>query len=223
MNTLLAIALAAQAISANPIIGRQVTTSGTHSRNATVAPTSTLYSSTVISGSETFGFPTTTVEFPTSYATPTPTSGGGSTYGSYWYCYFPGVQNVPAGNYTSLEPTFTDTFSFPEPTESTTGPFTDTYTGTDTGFVSTVTATAIATTDILAETDTFSVDPEPTATSDLPTDLPTTDIPTPTDFPITTDLPVTTPSPTGGWTVSTYTVVGPASATQMIECFRAFD
>ncbi|KAG8698145.1 hypothetical protein FRC08_006106 [Ceratobasidium sp. 394] len=226
MNSLLAIALAAQVVSANPIIGRQVATSGTHSRNATAAPTSTVHQSTVvISDSETSGFPTTTVEFPTSYATPTPTSRGGS-HGSYWYCYFPGTQNAPTGTYTSLEPTFTDTFSFPEPTDSTTGPFTDTFTETDTGFISTVTPTAIATTDILteteAETDTLSVDPEPTDTDTVtPTsiDFTVTDLPTPTD---TIDLPITTaPSPTGGpGGVHTYTIIGPASATQVIECIR---
>ncbi|KAG9077509.1 hypothetical protein FS749_010600 [Ceratobasidium sp. UAMH 11750] len=219
MNSLLAIALAAQVVSANPITASRIFPSNA----TTVAPTSTLHPSTVISGSETFGFPATTVEFPTPYATPAPTSGGGWTYGSYiWYCHLADTQNVPTDNYTSLEPTFTNTFSFPEPTESTTGVFTDTFAGADTGFVSTATATAIATSDILteteAETDTLFVDPEPTATSDLPIDFPT-----PTDFPATTDFPVITPSPTGGWAVSTHTVVGPASATRVIECFRAFD
>ncbi|KAG8679906.1 hypothetical protein FRC08_016665 [Ceratobasidium sp. 394] len=218
MYYLLAIALAAQVVSANPIIGRQVTTSSTHSRNGSVAPTSTVHPSTVvISDSETSIFPTsTTVGFPTS-ATPTPTSRGGS-HGSYLYCYFPSAQNASTGIYTTLEPTFTDTFSLPEPTESTTGAFTDTFietdteTYTDTGFVSTATATAIATTDIETETDTFSV-PEPTATSD-PTDTDTATA-TSIDFPVTT-----APSPTGGWGAATYTIVGPASATQVVECIR---
>ncbi|KAG8686843.1 hypothetical protein FRC08_012306 [Ceratobasidium sp. 394] len=222
MYSLLAIALAAQVVSANPIIGRQVTTSAAHSRNATAAPTSLLHSSTVvISDSETSIFPTsTTVQFPTS-ATPTPTSRGGS-HGSYLYCYFPSAQNASTGIYTTLEPTFTDTFLLPEPTESTTGAFTDTFTdtfietdtetSTDTGVISTVTATAIATTDIETETDTFSA-PEPTATSD-PTDTDTATA-TSIDFPVTT-----APSPTGGWGATTYTIVGPASATQVVECIR---
>jgi len=222
MNSVLALALAAQVVVANPVIRRQVTTSRAATTGTVTIPISSILTSAEFTETDTIPSATTY----TVSEGPATTAVGGSD-GSYWFCSFPG-SSEPTATYSLPEPTDvpTDTITatFPEITETIssiietdTEIVTDTDTDTETisasvfkrqVVTSTRTATAAATTlTSIAETDTF-------------TDIPTESFPDPT-IPLTTDFPTLTasPVPTGGGWVSTYTIVGPET-TAVIECVR---
>ncbi|KAF8605273.1 hypothetical protein BDV93DRAFT_521613 [Ceratobasidium sp. AG-I] len=219
MNSFLALALAAQAVVANPLVRRQVTSSrATTTVTATAAFTTSIVEFT---DTDTILTPTATVTL-----TDSPTTTAGGSDGSYWFCSFPGSSDPTETSYYSLpEPTYlptgTLTGSFSEVTGSVTPIETDTVTETDANTdtesllfkrQATTTRTATAsqvTVTSVAETDTF---------TDVPTE--TVTIPDST-FPITSDFPTITATATaapGGW-VSTYTIVGPET-TAVIECVR---